>query len=67
MQSSITEYKQTGENSGWLEERTNICYSNNFIVASNGQLLFDQTPTKKARKEIVAILRARGVKCWVYA
>lgn len=58
---SITEFKLYTSRSGWIAERTSPCYSNCFIVYSDGKMAFDRSPSNKAMEELVSILKARGV------
>lgn len=62
---SIVFYIQNSSRSGGFEERSMPCLINNFSVSPYGQILFDRYATKKAKMELVAILRARQINCHV--
>jgi len=60
---SITWYRQDTEHTGMFEEKTRLCFSHNFSISPDGQILFDNNPTRKAKGELLSILRGRGIDC----
>ena len=55
---SIIEFKYKGR-SGYIVERKNPYYSNNFVVYKDGSLGFDRQPSKKASVELIKLIKIK--------